>query len=579
MSKSFMPKPSDPRREVLTGLLGLGLQSSRKSYYPELMGRLEELEAERNRYKWLFENAVHGIFQGDMEHGIRAANPSLVRMLGYPSTEAVMAAASELEGGFFAAGAEEFRRVGEQLRLRGELVGYETRLRRLDGSELDVRMNLLLKHEDGQALVEGFVADISGRKKAERAMQLLNEQLEQRVHERTMELETLNDSLRHEIIERERVQWALRDARDAAELANRNKDHYLAAVSHDLLQPLNAARLLMATLRERALPAAEAQLVERSHAALESAEDMLSDLLDIARLDHGNIPLDLGNHSLAEVIDPLLSEFQGLIETSGLQVRARLGRWAVRTDYRMLSRILRNLLSNAIRYTPSGRILIGCRRRGELLSIQVWDTGLGIPRERFEDIFREFNQLHADRVGPRKGAGLGLAIVERIARLLEAPLQVHSVVGQGSMFSVTLPLAKADAPSPPDAVLQRLSAPLQGRHLLVIDNDTMILSSMQGLLEQWGARVQVAVDLPGALAVLDGRRPDAILVDYHLDAGQTGCDAVGVLREHFHWQIPAIMITADRSEHSRQRLRDLGIPVLNKPIKAGKLRAMLGQVL
>ncbi|WP_185267906.1 PAS domain-containing hybrid sensor histidine kinase/response regulator [Halopseudomonas xiamenensis] len=574
-----MPKPSDPRREVLTGLLGLGLQSSRKSYYPELMGRLEELETERNRYKWLFENAVHGIFQGDMEHGIRAANPSLVRMLGYPSTEAVLAAATELKDSFFAAGAEEFRRVGEQLRLQGELVGYETRLRRLDGSELDVRMNLLLKQEGGRSLVEGFVADISGRKQAERAMQLLNEQLEQRVHERTQELETLNDSLRHEIIERERVQWALRDARDAAELANRNKDHYLAAVSHDLLQPLNAARLLMATLRERALPAAEAQLVERSHAALESAEDMLSDLLDIARLDHGNIPLDLGNHSLAEVIDPLLSEFQGLIETSGLQVRARLGRWAVRTDYRMLSRILRNLLSNAIRYTPSGRILIGCRRRGELLSIQVWDTGLGIPRERFEDIFREFNQLHADRVGPRKGAGLGLAIVERIARLLEAPLQVHSVVGQGSMFSVTLPLARASTPNPPDALLERLSAPLQGRHLLVIDNDAMILSSMQGLLEQWGARVQVAVDLPGALAVLDGRRPDAILVDYHLDAGQTGCDAVGVLREHFHWQIPAIMITADRSEHSRQRLRDLGIPVLNKPIKAGKLRAMLGQVL
>src|SRR5690554_2952689 len=579
MWKWFMPKHFDPRREMLTGLLGLGLQSARKSYYPELMDRLQELETERNRYKWLFENAVHGIFQGDMEHGIRAANPSLVRMLGYPSTEAVLAAASELKDSFFAGGPAEFVRVCERLQREGELVGYETRLRRLDGGELDVRMNLLLRQEEGRQLVEGFVADISGRKQAERAMQQLNEQLEQRVHERTLELETLNDSLRREIIERERVQWALRDARDAAELANRNKDHYLAAVSHDLLQPLNAARLLMATLRERALPRPEAQLVERSHAALESAEDMLNDLLDIARLDHGNIPLDLGNHSLAEVIDPLLSEFQGLIETNGLQVRARLGRWAVRTDYRMLSRILRNLLSNAIRYTPSGRILIGCRRRGELLSIQVWDTGLGIPRERFEDIFREFNQLHADRVGPRKGAGLGLAIVKRIARLLEAPLQVHSVVGQGSMFSVTLPLAKADAPSPPDAVLQRLSAPLQGRHLLVIDNDTMILSSMQGLLEQWGARVQVAVDLPGALAVLDGRRPDAILVDYHLDARQTGCDAVGVLREHFHWQIPAIMITADRSEHSRQRLQDLGIPVLNKPIKAGKLRAMLGQVL
>src|SRR5690606_29004265 len=187
---------------------------------------------------------------------------------------------------------------------------------------------------------------------------------------------------------------------------------------------------------------------------------------------------------------------------------------------------------------------------------------------------------HGDRVGPRKGAGLGLAIVERIARLLEAPLQLHSVVGAGSMFSITLPLASGNASTPTDdTLLEQLSAPLQGRHLLVIDNDTMILSSMQGLLEQWGAQVQVAVDLPGALTTLDDRRPDAILVDYHLDAGQTGCDAVSLLREHFQWQIPAIMITADRSEHSRQRLRDLGIPVLNKPIKAGKLRAMLGQVL
>src|SRR5690606_6767617 len=235
-----------------------------------------------------------------------------------------------------------------------------------------------------------------------------------------------------------------------------------------------------------------------------------------ARLDHGNIPLELGNHTLAEIIDPLLSEFQGLVVTNGLQVRARLGRWAVRTDYRMLSRIMRNLLSNAIRYTPTGRILIGCRRRGDLLTVQVWDTGLGIPRERFDDIFREFNQLHGDRVGPRKGAGLGLAIVERIARLLEAPLQLHSVVGAGSMFSVTLPLASGNASTPTDTLLEQLSAPLQGRHLLVIDNDTMILSSMQGLLEQWGAQVQVAVDLPGALTTLNGRRPDAILVDYHL---------------------------------------------------------------
>ncbi|WP_022962773.1 PAS domain-containing hybrid sensor histidine kinase/response regulator [Halopseudomonas pelagia] len=582
-----MQKPSDPRREVLTGLLGLGSQSSRKSYYPELLARLEDLEAERNRYKWLFENALHGIFQAGLGQGFVSVNRALARMLAYSDAQALLSRHQASWAGIFVGGENEFKTIHRTLMSQGELAGYETRLLRADGQQLDVRINMLLRPDAEGPVVEAFVADITERKSAQASMQRLNEDLERRVQTRTQELEALNADLRYEIIEREKVQRALRDARDAAEQANASKDRYLAAASHDLLQPMNAARLLMSTLRERTMPAAEAQLVERSHHALESAEDMLTDLLDIARLDQSNVKPELGNYSLAELIESLVAEFQGLAEVNGVELRMHPAVWAVHTDYRLLSRILRNLLSNAIRYTDQGAVLIGARRRGSRIDIQVWDTGRGIPAAQFGAIFKEFNQLsqaagqQLDRQGKRKGVGLGLAIVERIATLLAARVEVRSQVGRGSVFSVSVPLATQvpAVPLPSAGILERLAEPLQGRLLLVIDNEQIILDSMCDLLEQWGANVRVAVDVESALGQLGGAVPDAIMVDYHLDNGCNGCDAVSRLRSHWQRAVPAIMITADRSEHCQQTLRELGIPVLNKPLKAGKLRAMLGQML
>ncbi|MEH6500228.1 MAG: NahK/ErcS family hybrid sensor histidine kinase/response regulator [Pseudoalteromonas distincta] len=582
-----MQKPSDPRREVLTGLLGLGSQSSRKSYYPELLARLEDLEAERNRYKWLFENALHGIFQAGLDQGLLSVNRALARMLAYSDAQALLNSHQGSWAAIFVGGEDEFQTIGLTLTSQGELAGYETRLLRADGQSLDVRINMLLRPDVEGPVVEAFVADITERKSAQASMQRLNEDLERRVQARTQELEALNANLRYEIIEREKVQLDLRDARDAAEHANASKDRYLAAASHDLLQPMNAARLLMSTLRDRTMPAAEAQLVERSHSALESAEDMLTDLLDIARLDQSNVNPELGNYSLAELIEPLVAEFQGLAEVNGVELRMHPTVWAIHTDYRLLSRIVRNLLSNAIRYTDQGGVLIGARRRGDRVDIQVWDTGRGIPAAQFGAIFKEFNQLspaadqQPDRHGKRKGVGLGLAIVERIATLLAARVEVRSRVGRGSVFSVGVPLAtQAPAlPLPSSGILERLAEPLQGRLLLVIDNEHIILEGMCDLLEQWGANVRVGVDVESALGQLGGSVPDAILVDYHLDDGRNGCEAVSRLRSHWQRTVPAIMITADRSEHCQQTLRELGIPVLNKPLKAGKLRAMLGQML
>ncbi|WP_458717247.1 PAS domain-containing hybrid sensor histidine kinase/response regulator [Pseudomonas gregormendelii] len=553
-----MAKPSDEQQRALAGLLGLGSHSARKSHYPELAARLEELEAERNRYKWLFENAVHGIFQASLLEGMRAANPALARMLGYQDPQDVLFSLADLASNLFVGGAQELANIGEILRHQGSLHGYETQLRRKDGSSLDVLMNLLLK-PDQEGLVEGFVADITERKLAQERLQQLNDELEQRVNARTDEL---------------------LEARDAAEAANRSKDKYLAAASHDLLQPLNAARLLISTLRERKLPDIEQVLVERTHQALEGAEDLLTDLLDISRLDQAAVKPDIALYRLDELLGPLVSEFQSVAEADGLHLRVHMGDYAIRTDLRLMTRILRNFLSNACRYTDQGSILLAARPRGEMLRLEVWDTGRGIATDRLDSIFLEFNQLDVGRAADRKGVGLGLAIVERIAKILEYRVQVHSLPGRGSRFSIEVPMSR-EVPLPISLAAPQPGTgnPLPGRRLLVLDNEVSILDSMRALLGQWGCEVVTATDQASALSALAGRAPELILADYHLDHGVVGCEVVRHLREHFAQTIPAVIITADRTDQCRRSLRRLDAPLLNKPVKPGKLRAVLSQLL
>lgn len=554
-----MPKPSDDQHQALAQLLGFGSHSARKSHYPELVARLEELEGERNRYKWLFEHAVHGIFQASIHEGIRAANPALARMLNYDTPEEALWALTDLSHHLFIGGEEELRQIRHILSQQHGLFGYETRLRRKDGSAIYVIMNLLLKpDEDG--LVEGFVADVTERKLAQLRLLQLNEELEQRVAERTCEL---------------------REARDAAEAANLSKDKYLAAASHDLLQPLNAARLLISTLRERQLPQNELHLVERAHQALEGAEDLLTDLLDISKLDQAAIKPDIDIYSLDDVLLPLVSEFQSVAAAAGLQLKHYIPRVAIKTDFRLLTRILRNFLSNACRYTDQGSVLVGARMRAGALRIEVWDTGRGIPEEELGSIFLEFNQLGIGRSAKRSGVGLGLAIVDRIASMLGYQVLVRSKPGRGSVFSIDVPLAEAmprERVAAP-AVVPQLGDPLPGRRLLVIDNEESILLSMAALLEQWGCTVVTATDEQSAMTALDGAAPDAILADYHLDHGLTGWDVVLAVRGRFDQALPAVMITADRSDQCRQQLQGCGVPVLNKPVKPGKMRSVLSHLL
>lgn len=570
-----MKKPSDPDGLSVSELIGLGSQSARKSYYPELTARMSELEAERNRYKWLFENALHGIFQASLNGGLRAANPALACMLGDGDVATTLARCTTLAALFV--DPADAREVQRQLLDEGRVVGYTTHLRGEGGRSVPVAMTVVQKPSaDDELVMEAFVADITEREQARRRLEQLNEQLEARVQDRTRELERLNDELRQEIGERRRIEVELREARDAAEQANRSKDRYLAAASHDLLQPMNAARLLVATLLERRLETEVQELAQRIHLSLEGAEELLTDLLDIARLDQDRVEPQLEPFALRDLTESLASEFTTLADSQGLALRNCVADAWVVSDYRLLARVLRNLLSNACRYTQQGGVLLGTRRRAGALWVEVWDSGTGIPADQLDAIFREFHQVESRHARDRKGVGLGLAIVERIVARLEHEVTVRSWPGRGSCFAVRVPLGTPGCQPRLAAPAMLPKSDLSGYRVLVVDNEPSILASMQGLLEGWGMTCSLAVDAEEALAVSP---PDLLLVDLHLDDGVTGDELVWRLREHWdHPRLPAVVLTAERSDAWLQRLRATGLPYLNKPLRPGKLRAVLSQL-
>ena len=573
-----MKKPSDTAEATFEDLIGLGGQSARKSYYPELLSKVEELEDERNRYKWLFENALHGIFQMDLTGRINKVNRALARICEYPG------AASMTDGLNFAAdllfSEQEFRLMTARLINDGQLFLYETRLRKSNGMPVEVSMNILLRQKEDQTAIVAFVADITERKRVQQRMRSLNEELEQRVEERTRELVQLNDRLWKEVQIREQAEQTALQAREDAEAANRSKDKYLAAASHDLLQPMNAARLLIAALQERELPADEARLVDRVHLALDGAEQLLTDLLDISKLDQNAVKPEFQSFPISRLLESLQGEFEPVAEAAGLNFRVHSRDLWITSDPRLLTRILRNFLSNAFRYTDSGGVLLGLRRQANHLLLQVWDTGGGIPEDKQEAIFQEFCRLshHQSRKG---GVGLGLAIVERMARMLEHPLSLRSVVGSGSCFQVRVPLA-TQSPSSLAPLVQppKLDADaLTDRRVLVLDNDPEILASMEALLSGWGVTTELAATLEEAVVSAETTTPDLVLADYHLEAAQTGLELRRLLNDSGLHSVPMVMLTADRSSETRQAFRDAGVLVLNKPVKPGKLRALMTHLL
>jgi Na+/proline symporter/CheY-like chemotaxis protein len=390
------------------------------------------------------------------------------------------------------------------------------------------------------------------------------EALEQRVLERTTELTRLNAEL-------------VRAKADAEE-ANISKTRFLAAASHDILQPLNAARLYVTSLVERQGHGEDGKLVGNIDASLDAVEEIFGALLDISRLDTGAMKPEISSFRIDEVMRQLEVEFAPLAREKGLDLTFVLAGATVRSDRRLLRRLLQNLISNAIKYTPKGRVLVGCRRRNGGLRIEICDSGLGVPANQMRAIFREFHRLQ-DGAKVARGLGLGLSIVERISRVLGHPVQVKSEPGRGSVFAVEVPVTAAVSASQPLRGPTRTDpAQLSGMAVLCIDNDSQILDGMEALLGGWGCQVLKASDLPSAVAAIEAEKPilSGLLVDYHLDDGN-GIDAIVELRKRFGADLPAILITADRTPRVRDEARARDVPIVNKPVKPAALRALLAQ--
>ena len=382
-------------------------------------------------------------------------------------------------------------------------------------------------------------------------------------------------------IENVRLFNEIQDKTHQLELANTYKSRFLAAASHDLRQPLHALNLFVGQLHAEPDPAERSRLVARIDAAVIAMNELFSALLDMSRLDAGMLELNVTEFPVERLLAQMETTFAEAAREKGLRLSvAPSGAW-VRSDFILLERILLNLISNAIHYTTRGGIVIGCRRRGECLRLDVWDSGIGIPEDHQQNIFREFYQLADPERDRRGGLGLGLAIVDRLGRLLNHPVELTSRPGKGSRFSVSVPIVAkrlpARAPVPPATITD----PVSGKLVVVIDDDALVLDGMRGLLRSWGCEVVTEVSENGALARLAelGQQPDLIISDHRLADGKTGIEAIDRLRGTLGIAIPAFLISGDTGPERLREARASGYHLLHKPVTPMKLRAMLNRFL
>ena len=406
-------------------------------------------------------------------------------------------------------------------------------------------------------------ADVTDRVKAEQALERMNQSLEGRVAERTAALT--------------RVNAELEVARAKADAANHDKTRFLAAASHDLLQPLNAARLYTSTLIERAKSTSLAELANSIEASLTAVEDIMGALLDISRIDSGALKPVAGPVNARDLLRKIEVEFGPMARERSIALKIVASNATLLVDRTLIGRIVQNLISNAIKYTaPGGKVLVGLRRRGNRMRLDVIDTGIGFNKDQHKLLFAEFSRLER---GARmaQGLGLGLSIVQRLVTALGLTLELDSAEGRGSRFSLFLPVTRAVQPAlgvgPP---LSETNFGTLNLKILCVDNERAILEAMHGLLSHWGCDVRIALSLKqiDRERLLEGWYPDLVLMDYHLDQ-TSGLDAIEWLRHNVGGHLPAALVTADRSPAVRALAEDRGIAVVTKPVKPAALRAAI----
>ncbi|MBX3700367.1 MAG: hybrid sensor histidine kinase/response regulator [Dokdonella sp.] len=553
------------RRMLTSALRGTGLDVA------EAVALLDETSQELRFNRALmavtFENMLQGISVVDAQLRIVAWNRRYLDFFDYPEgflyvgRPVVDLMRHNARQGLLGPGAVD-ELVRERLQHLRRATPHMYLRTRSDGRVIESRGDPL---PDGGYLTT--FTDVTAYKHAEQALIEANETLEQRVGQRTREL---SESL-----------LAQEQAKRLAEAANLSKTRFLAAASHDLLQPLNAARLFTSALRQRpGLDAESSRLAERIDTAFKTAEELLDALLEASRLDAGKYQPEVVEMALADVIEPLRHQFG--VQAAARGIRLRLvdsGMW-VRSDAQLLRRILQNFLANALRYTRKGSVLLIARREGAAgVRVEVRDSGLGISDEQQRAIFDEFHRGTQTSPWGEKGLGLGLAICERMARLLGHRLGVRSRLQRGSVFSVSLPRARprpaASAPEAPATHAIGLAADL---HVLCIDNEASVLDGMATLLGQWGVSCDLAGGIDEAVAAVRRRRPDLVLADYHLDGDEHGLDALARVREACAVPPPGALVTADHGAELQSLARAAGYVVLRKPVRPAALRAFIAQL-
>lgn len=410
--------------------------------------------------------------------------------------------------------------------------------------------------------------------------------LERQVRERTEELtRTLRKLEKAKVeadrarTEAERARTEAEAAREEAERANLAKTRFLAFASHDLLQPVNAARLTASALAEVPMTAEASHLTRQVDRALTTIEDLLKTLLDISQLDAGVVVPAKKAVTLGAIFADLAADFEPITRRKGLRLKVMPSGLWVESDPILLRRVLQNLISNAVRYTQRGGVLVGARRRGANVRIEVVDTGPGIPEDQHAAIFEEFNRAGAAAPAGETALGLGLSIVARLVDALGHGLELDSRIGHGSTFAITMPVIEPLAPSAPSALdaCTMQGYGLSGACIAVVENDDTVREATTALIERWYCTVVAARGTPDAVAIQAEapRQPDVILADFHLDGGDTGVAAIGAIRRHWGADIPAVIITADRGPEVQGEATAIGAEVMQKPVKPAALRALL----
>ncbi len=537
------------------------------------IARQEKVLAEQNRIlQSLIANLPLGVVLVNDEHQVEAWNEHFTNLLGLEPKN--LDRGTPFDSLFNDSPLQRFKYVPDTASHRGQRSLFETEQLLDDGRVIAIKSHLI----PGGGNVNTY-QDVTEQRRTAEALKNAYKHMEQRVHERTVELSALNHQLRIEIDERALAEKSLLVAKQEAENANFSKTKFMTAASHDLLQPLNAARLFATALMDYDLPEKVVKLANSLSYSLSDVESLLGTLVDISKLEAGIVEPILDYFPVNDLMRNLANEFEQQTARAGLSFSFVPCNISVHSDSQLLARILRNFLSNAIRYTDQGRILLGCRRRANYLEIQVCDTGVGVPPDQLQEIFLEFKRVNAKKQREDKGLGLGLAIVDKLSTVLNHEIKLQSNLGKGSVFSVCVPYGGANENSfvEEDELPEQLQDPLRGKRILLVDNDWSICDGMEQVLGNWGCELvsaQSLDDLRNKPELLDPP-PDALILDYHLDDDTTGLDAEVIIRERLATAVPSVMITANYSNELRQQVKDLGFHLLNKPIKPLKLKSIL----